>query len=73
MADNFPPGEAKRRLRKLAPFNVSICSGNSGWLGIPIIYKIFNSRNRPILFTKSIDKTTQTSYNTLATARVLEW
>ena len=24
--DSFPPGEAKRRLRKLIPFNVPICS-----------------------------------------------
>ena len=39
--DSFPPGEAKGRLRKLAPFNVPICSGNSGWLGIPIIHKLF--------------------------------
>ena len=38
---SFPPGEAKGRLRKLAPFNVPICSGNSGWLGIPIIHKLF--------------------------------
>ena len=38
---SFPPGEAKGSLRKLAPFNVPICSGNSGWLGIHIIYKMF--------------------------------
>ena len=41
MADSFPPGEAKRRLRKLIPFNVPIPSGNGGWLRIPIIYKLF--------------------------------
>ena len=38
---SFPPGEAKGSLRKLAPFNVPICSRNSGWLGIHIIYKMF--------------------------------
>ena len=27
---SFPPGEAKRRLRELIPFNVPICSGNGG-------------------------------------------
>ena len=37
----LPPGEAKRRLRELIPFNVSILSGNGRWLRIPIIYKLF--------------------------------
>ena len=38
---SFPPGEAKRRLRELIPFNVPIHSGNGGLLKIPIIYKLF--------------------------------
>ena len=36
---SFPPGEAKRRLRELIPFNVPIHSGNGGELRVPIIYK----------------------------------
>ena len=36
-----PPGEAKRRLRELIPFNVPIHSRNGGLLKIPIIYKLF--------------------------------
>ena len=38
---SFPPGEAKRRLRELAPFIVPICSGNGGELRVLIIYKLF--------------------------------
>ena len=38
---SFPPGEAKRRLRELAPFNVPICSGNGRSLRVPIIHKMF--------------------------------
>ena len=37
----LPPGEAKRRLRELIPFNVPIHSRNGGLLKIPIIYKLF--------------------------------
>ena len=37
---SFPPGEAKRRLRELVPFNVPLCSGNGRLLRIPIIYKL---------------------------------
>ena len=38
---SFPPGEAKRRLRELVPFNVPLCSGNGRLLRVPIIYKMF--------------------------------
>ena len=38
---SFPPGEAKRRLRELVPFNVPLCSGNGRLLRVPIIYKLF--------------------------------
>ena len=37
---SFPPGEAKRRLRELVPFNVPLCSGNGRLLRVPIIYKL---------------------------------
>jgi hypothetical protein len=39
--DSFPPGEAKRRLRELAPFIVPICFGNGRELRVLIIYKLF--------------------------------
>ena len=36
-----PRGKPRGRLRELAPFNLPICSGNSGELRAPIIYKLF--------------------------------
>ena len=52
---SFPPGEAKRRLRELIPFNVPICSGNGGELRVPIIYKLF-THALVVTFTQTAGK-----------------
>ena len=63
---SFPPGEAKRRLRELIPFNVPIHSGNGGLLKIPIIYKLFTRANVSALstFSKFVWSDTPNFYNT---------
>ena len=62
----LPPGEAKRRLRELIPFNVPIHSGNGGLLKIPIIYKLFTRANVSALstFSKFVWSDTPNFYNT---------
>ena len=59
---SFPPGEAKRRLRELIPFNVPIHSGNGGLLKIPIIYK---------LFTHAIVLATQRGFSIIPVSRFM--
>ena len=68
---SFPPGEAKRRLRELIPFNVPIHSGNGGLLKIPIIYKLFTRANVSAFLnlSKFVWSDTPNFYNTKIDSR----